>query len=366
MKICFLLNGFEENGGIGRVVSILANGLSRDEQYRIHTLSFYGEGKPELFPLDEGVQKDLLYHHPITMKKAMTTGGIGKVRRYLKSNQIDVLVACGALYFPLSILACCGLKTRCVSWEHSNITTMDDHAFQRASRWFGAKFGDRVVLLTKKDQADHIGRYKNKGKADQIYNPIDPELYERQSFYSPDSRKIISAGRLTPPKNYGVLVDVATMVLREYPDWQWDIVGEGELRLELDQRIKNAGLEGRLLLKGQVQDLYDRYQEYSFLVLTSLREGFPMVLLEGAANGLPLVSFDIETGPNEIIMDGENGYLIEAFDQPAMIRRIKELIQSRELRLEMSGKSRERSKDFALDRILDQWKQVFRELTPGV
>ena len=365
MNICFLLNGFEENGGIGRVTSILADGLSRDDQNRIHTLSFYTEGKPALFLMGERVEEAALYTHPITMKKAMMTGGIQKIRSYLVRNRIDVLVGCGALYFPISILACLGLKTRCVCWEHSNVTTMDDHAFQRGCRWFGARFGDRIVLLTKKDRAEHIKRYHRSRKTQQIYNPIDPELEKRQGLYRSDSRKIISAGRLSPPKNYGALIDMAAVVLRHNPDWQWDIVGEGELHQELDQQIIRAGLEEHLFLKGQDRNLYARYQEYSFLVLTSLREGFPMVLLEGAANGLPLVSFDIETGPDEIIRDGENGYLIEAFDQPAMIRRIEELIHNRELRLMMSGNSRESSREFNLETILHQWQQLFQGLTPG-
>ena len=59
-------------------------------------------------------------------------------------------------------------------------------------------------------------------------------------------------------------------------------------------------------LMGQVSDLYARYREYSMMVMTSRYEGFPMSLLEGMGNGLPLVSFDINTGPDEIIRDGEN------------------------------------------------------------
>lgn len=362
MNICFLLNGFSENGGIGRVVSILAEGLSKDSRDAVHTLCFFDTGEPDLFSLGGKITKGVLFDGAVTMKKAMLTGGVAKLRDYLKQNRIEILVACGALYFPLSILACLGLKTRCVCWEHSNIHTTEDHAFQKICRWTGARAADEVVLLTKRDLAGYGQKYRRKGVC-QIYNPIDPALLVRDSEYHPDSVKIISAGRLSPPKNYKALIDMAFVVLKNHPQWQWDIYGEGELHQELDWKIRDMGLQDRVFLKGQRGNLYDLYGDYAFLVMTSLREGFPMVLLEAGASSLPLVSFDIETGPGEIIKNGENGFLIKAYDQDEMIRQIEVLIQNRELRIAMASRSREYMKPFALEGILHQWRELFSNLT---
>ena len=363
MNICFLLNGFSENGGIGRAVSILADRLSWENKNSIHALSFFDEGKPDFFPLDERIARRFIFDKPITMKKAMIAGGVGRLRGYLKRNQIDILVACGALYFPLSILACMHQKTRCICWEHSNIHTIEDHAFQRICRWSGAKAADGVVLLTKRDYGRYIKKYKRKGVY-QIYNPIDPAISKGNDGYRPDSKKIISAGRLSPPKNYETLIEIAGVVLSHFPEWQWDIYGEGELHLELDRRIRDRGLQNRLFLKGQRENLYDLYKEYSFLVMTSLREGFPMVLLEAGASSLPLISFDIDTGPDEIIQDGVNGYLISAFDRDEMIDRIEALMQDRELRIAMAASSRELIMPFQLEGIHHQWQEIFNDLAP--
>lgn len=363
VNICFLLNGFSENGGIGRVTSILAKGLSKDGQFGIYTLSFFLTGEPDLFAVNEEVYKSFLYSKSISMKKAIVTGGIWKLRRYLIKNDIDIIIACGALYFPLTILARMGLKTRCICWEHSNIHTIKDHAFQGICRWSGAKAADAVVLLTKRDYASYIRKYKRKGVY-QIYNPMDPAIFLENNQYQPDSKKIISAGRLSPPKNYDALIEIASVVLNHFPEWQWDIYGEGELHQELDRKIRERGLQDRLFLKGQRENLYALYKEYSFLVMTSLREGFPMVLLEAGTSFLPLISFNIDTGPDEIIEDGKNGYLITAFDQDEMIHRIEALIQDRELRIAMAASSREHVKPFDLAGILHQWQEIFDILAP--
>ena len=115
---------------------------------------------------------------------------------------------------------------------------------------------------------------------------------------------------------------VASEVLPKFPDWQWDIFGQGEDLEELIRLAKEAQIDEQMHFNGQVTDLYERYKQYSIMVMTSRYEGFPMTLLEGIGNGLPLVSFDIPTGPSEIIDDGENGYLLQEGDINGMVYRL--------------------------------------------
>lgn len=71
---------------------------------------------------------------------------------------------------------------------------------------------------------------------------------------------------------------------------------------------KKYQLENQLILTGNVSNVSEYMQQASIYVMTSRSEGLPMVLLEAAQNGLPMVSFDIQTGPSEIIEDGKNGF----------------------------------------------------------
>ena len=94
------------------------------------------------------------------------------------------------------------------------------------------------------------------------------------------------------------------------------------------------------------------------LVLTSYREGLPLVLLEANAIGLPMVSFDVFTGPNEIIVDGENGFLVTPYDCEDMAKKISCLIEDKELRKRQAKNTEKYIDKFSYKRIIEQWKQV--------
>ncbi|MFJ5717804.1 glycosyltransferase family 4 protein [Neobacillus sp. NPDC093127] len=361
MNVCFLLGGFSGTGGIGRVTSILANEICKSEGYKVHTLSFYNNQKEKNYVLDLRIKQDYLFQKPINMTKGILNGGISKLRKYLLNNDIDILVACGALYYPITILSSIGTKTKTICWEHSNVRNSKDHSYQLLSRRIGAKKANKVVTLTKHDQKMYLEKYRNNNVI-QIYNPIDEEIFKYIKKYKADSKKIISVGRFSYQKNFELLIDIANNVLHKNRDWTWDIYGDGELRNTLETKIKEYKLENQLFLKGSVNNLYKHYPDYAFLVMTSRYEGFPMSLLEGMAHGLPLISFDVLTGPNEIIRNGDNGFLIESFDKQQMISNISFLIDNQEERIKMSYFSKEICEQYKINEIVNQWKSLFEEI----
>lgn len=101
--------------------------------------------------------------------------------------------------------------------------------------------------------------------------------------------------------------------------------------------------------------LAEKYKEYSMYVLSSYREGLPLVLLEAKANRLPIVSFDIMTGPREIVRDGIDGILVPLYDLEKMGNAICSLIENEDLRSSMSLKSQENIYKFSKTAILKQW-----------
>ena len=95
------------------------------------------------------------------------------------------------------------------------------------------------------------------------------------------------------------------------PDFRkLDIIGEGEERPLLEQRIHFYGLDGQVTLTRPTQEIGKVYQEASILASSSRYEGLPMVLLEAQAFGLPIVAFQCKCGPKDIVSDGMNGYLV--------------------------------------------------------
>ena len=228
---------------------------------------------------------------------------------------------------------------------------------------FGIHFSSANVVITKKA----LSFYNSKRKKNNylIYNPIDDALLETEVDYNIHSKRIISVGRLQKVKNYELVVRLCERLAVEFPDWSWDIYGEGSERKHLQELIDEKGLSGFLRLKGNVSDIYKKYDEYSFIVMTSRYEGFPMVLLEASARGLPLLSFDIETGPNEIISEGYNGYLIPDYNSELMLGKIEELMTDSRTRKCMSDNAQKRAEDFYTKKIVPEWKKVFEEVLYG-
>lgn len=359
-NICFLLGGFQGNGGIGRVTSVLANALAENQEYTVTTISYLQKRDiPQLYKTSEKLHSYFLLDSGISMTKAFLTKHIiRKTRQILIEENIDILVACGALYYPLGIFAVKGLKTKCFCWEHTNPDVGTDYRFQRLCRKLAVRYADRVIVLTKSAEKYYKEVLKiAPSRLDQIYNPITDEAAKSEK-YNLNSKKIISVGRLSFQKNFTLLLDIAAKLLPRYPDWSWDIYGAGEEYDSLSEKISELSLEGRVHLMGQVDDIYERYCDYSMQVMTSRYEGFPMSLIEGAVNRLPLISFDIKTGPDEIITDGENGFLIPANDTLKMEEKIEYLITHPEERKKMSNNAFASVEKFRMAGILEQWSSL--------
>ena len=108
-------------------------------------------------------------------------------------------------------------------------------------------------------------------------------------------------------------------------------------------------------MHGSVIDTSEVYGGHAFLVLPSYREGLPLVLLEAKINHLPCISFDILTGPREIIKDRVNGYLINPYDIEDMAAKICSLIENREVRERFSEDASIELDKFEKNRILKKW-----------
>ncbi|MBQ2676239.1 MAG: glycosyltransferase [Clostridia bacterium] len=361
-NICFLLGGFQGNGGIGRVTSILVNKLCENPDLNISTISYCQKNQPMLYKLSDKITTHHLFDSSIPMTKAILTKHvIKKIKNIVKKENIDILIACGALFYPVSILACRGTKAKCFCWEHTDPTMGHDHKFQDICRRFAIKRCHKMIVLTKSAERFYLDNlHILADKLCQIYNPIS-ESSDDAAQYNAESKKIISVGRLSYQKNFEGLVEIASKVLPRHPDWTWDIYGEGDYRDMLTEKIEQNGLVGKVNLMGQVNDLYDRYKNYAFMIMTSRYEGFPMALLEGGSNRLPLVSYDIKTGPDEIIEDGKNGFLIDFEDKEKMIERIEQLISDSDLRKSMSDTSYDMIHKFKMDDIIEKWNEVFKK-----
>ena len=138
------------------------------------------------------------------------------------------------------------------------------------------------------------------------------------------------------------------------------MLGAGEDRPLLEDTIRKEQLQDQLILTGNVPDVEGYLQRASIYVMTSRSEGLPMCLLEAMEQGVGCVSFDIPTGPAEIIMEGKNGYLITPFDLEQMKEKISILIENEELRKHFSEQTSETVQRFDMNVILQKWTKLLK------
>ena len=155
-----------------------------------------------------------------------------------------------------------------------------------------------------------------------------------------------------------------------HPDWVWDVWGAAVLDEEggfdLEKQLKEAGLSEQVRLRGRYERTQDVFPNYAIATLTSYREGLPVFLLEAMAYGLPLLSFDVDTGPRDLITPGVNGFLVDSFDYDQYAARLGQLMDDAQLRCDFSASSKRAAQRFGEDAVYPQWTALIDALCPAV
>lgn len=188
-------------------------------------------------------------------------------------------------------------------------------------------------------------RKKREGTPDEkleyIPNAVDPEECKTASTgraavmssfgWGVADQLVISVGRLVPAKNYSLLVESVMLLCDRYPTIRCLIVGEGSCRPEIERNIDELNLGGHLILAGMRRDIPDLLAAADVFVLSSVREGLPLSLLEAMAAGKAVVCTDVGGIP-DAVADGKNGLLVSSGDAGALAGAIGRLLDDADLR----------------------------------
>jgi len=195
-----------------------------------------------------------------------------------------------------------------------------------------------------------------------LYIPNSISFYpETVPSYSQRNGKIIAAGRLNKVKRFKDFINLARM-MKDYNQLSFNIFGDGEERASLFLYAKTIGLEPDLILKGKTTELDKKLLLSKFLVVTSERESFSMVILEAMASGCIPISYDCPTGPRELIVSGENGYLVEDGDLCSIRNIIISLLDDTVLAESIQNNARSTAIKYKSDMVRKKWMVLLNEL----
>lgn len=345
MKVLFLEGDMSRKGGTERMTSIISSALSCE--YDIYVISLSLNDGSIFFSLNEKVTHTVLNSSGVFSR-------ILEIRKYIKKNNIDVVINVDTGMGYIGILAAFDLKTKVITWEHANFYNNWNSSIFPYLRRFAAKHSDNMVVLTEKDKQNYLENIKGCAPITVIPNPVEKHDFK----YNINSKTILSAGLLLPIKRFDLAVEAASKVLPSHPDWKWVICGDGPEREKLEALIKEKGLQEQFFLLGNVSNMDEQYQNAAMYVMTSEMEGLPMVLLEAKSWGLPIVSFDIMTGPSDIVTNKENGYLVDSGNISELSNKISLLLTDSQLRKTFSHNTQNHIGKFDLNTILSNWQEV--------
>ncbi len=345
-KIIFITRGLHDGGGIERVLSVIASGLSE----RHHEIAIVALEKSDTrcFPLNDNVE--VLYPEDLP-----GLGAVRKLKNLYATREPDLVIAVGTNRSYLNVAAAEGYPL--LSWEHFNCS-IKSHPFHNMSRQLAAKKGG-IITLTNEDADLYRKRFKAK-EVYTLYNPVTlPSVKKRNA----NNKIVLAVGRLKTQKGFDRLLRSWAQVVRVYPDWLLRIVGSGPKEASLKKQAERAGIAEYVEFIPYTDDIAAYYEDAEIFALSSRYEGFALVMLEAMSAGLPVVSYDIPFGLHELLQESGAGLLVESKSYSAYAYALMKLIANDVLREEMAVKAEEKSKDFTLPVILDAWEKMIEEVT---
>ncbi len=226
--------------------------------------------------------------------------------------------------------------------------------------WFDmqVKYSDRLAMLSEKFIPEYLF-FAGRRYASHLTWMPNPLTIEQQPR-CPKENALLFVGRLSVEKGLGYLLDIWHLLEDKYPDWRLDIVGDGGERAMVERKIKELGLKRCVLHGFQTPEPF--YNRSKIFCMTSLFEGFGLVLVEAMAYGCVPLAFNSYANVGDIIDRGRNGLLIRPFDVVEYANTLSLLMDHPHLLDAMADAAVEKSHVYDLDKVGAAWEKMFEEV----
>lgn len=364
MKIVFLVSSMN-SGGAERVAATLCNAwaLRGDDVTLMATYSGRGECH---YALADGVR--FVHLADLVGGRGGRILGYGArlraLRRFIDKQSPDVVISFLTNVNIMAALALRGLGVPLIVSERIDPGASTD--FPAYMRWLCRRVYPVADIVTVQTAsiADAMRTLAPRAQRIEIIpNPVPEAIFEapppRRHPEQGERRRLLAMGRLSPQKQIDHLVGVFAALAPEHPDVDLWIWGEGELKAELEQQVRETGMEQRVFLPGRTDTPWAEMAGSEMLVLTSAYEGFPNVMLEAMALGLPCVAYDCPSGPRELSEQGQAAVLVPLNDRERLRAEIARLLGDPEARQRIGARAAASVRQrYRLPSILAEWDRL--------
>lgn len=345
------ITGSMRRGGAERVISILANQYAMDGwKVKIITLLFF-EVEYELVPEIEVVS----FVRNDKTRLRNTVYWIKSIKKYIQEYEPSVIVSFAARINILSMVAGWKFRKKIIVSERNDPRKDGRGIVTIVAARLLYPFAKCVIFQTERAQKYFCKQIQR--NSEKIYNPI--KVYALSKDNNKKNR-IVTAGRLTKQKNHRMLIDAFYKISLEFPEYELWIYGRGELEEEIKKQIQLYGLENRVFLPGNVEDIHEQMSYAKVFVLSSDYEGMSNALMEAMMMGLPCISTDC-AGSDELIVNEKNGLLVSVGNTEEMAEAIRRIISDNKFAEKLAMEGQNFSKEFCVENVLDKWRNVIEK-----
>ena len=336
------------------------------------------EGEIESQALRLGVDLTIIPELVRKVSPIMELKALYKLYRFIKKGQYDIVHTHSAKGGFLGRLAAklAGVQIIVYTPHGQMFYGYYGNFLSRVIAWtekFAALLTDRIFVLTPIEKLEHL-QY-GVGSPSQyavVYSGVPLESFsnvkvnksrKRHEFGLNEINKVcIFVGRLAPVKGHQYLISAIPKVLENVPSAKFVLVGDGELRYDLEKQVLDLGVKENVIFTGLRDDVPELLAMSDLFVLSSINEGMGRVLVEAMAVGLPVVATKVGGVP-AVVVDGETGMLVPPKNPNALADAIVRLLKDEYMRRRMGEAGRCRVyPDFGVEAMVRKIENVYEEL----
>jgi GalNAc-alpha-(1->4)-GalNAc-alpha-(1->3)-diNAcBac-PP-undecaprenol alpha-1,4-N-acetyl-D-galactosaminyltransferase len=351
-KICFVIPSLQA-GGMERVMSELASYFAEKADIELHMI-LYGISREIFYP----IHGNIIIHKPLfTFNNELRFLSTLRTLWYLRKTIIRLcpvgILSFGEYWNNFVLLSVLGLKHRSFISDRSQ-PDKSLGLMHNFLRYFLYKTAYGLIFQTERAKEIFLTRHTHPNIA-VIGNPI--RIQDQENSRVSREKNVLMVGRLIRAKHQDLLIEMFARV--SPPDWNLIIVGYDHLKQQNLGRLKELAIElkveDRVIFTGKIDNVDHIYIKCSIFAFTSSSEGFPNVIGEAMAAGLPVIAYDCMAGPSEMISNGYNGFLIPLFDNQMFESKLSLLMQDKSLREKLGSNAKESIKKFSHEKICEDF-----------